>query len=96
VKIKTELFMVSKVERDSKMEGRRMTLVLQPDHKLPGAKMPGQAGTTPVAGKASTPFTAGSGLNIQRPPVAAAVPTTKPVATASAQPVAQVAPAGTR
>jgi translation initiation factor IF-3 len=32
-KIKEELFAVSKPERDSKMEGRRMTLVLQPDHK---------------------------------------------------------------
>ena len=48
VKIKTELFMVSKVERDSKMEGRRMTLVLQPDHKQPGAKQPGVAGTAPA------------------------------------------------
>ena len=68
-KIKSELFMVSKVERDSKMEGRRMTLVLQPDHKQPGAKQPGTAGTAPAAGKAPapTPFTAGSGLNIPRP-----------------------------
>src|SRR5207249_4512193 len=40
-KIKQELWAVSKVERDAKMEGRRMTLVLQPDHKLPGAKPPG-------------------------------------------------------
>src|SRR5262245_31544343 len=28
IKIKQELFLVSKVERDAKMEGRRMTLVL--------------------------------------------------------------------
>ena len=35
-KIKSELWPVSKIERDSKMEGRRMTLVLQPDHKQPG------------------------------------------------------------
>jgi hypothetical protein len=34
-KIKAELTLVSKVERDTKLEGRRMTLVLQPDHKLP-------------------------------------------------------------
>ena len=32
-KIKDELFLFSKIERDAKMEGRRMTLVLQPDHK---------------------------------------------------------------
>ena len=36
-KIKQELFLVSKVERDAKMEGKRMTLVLQPDHKNPAA-----------------------------------------------------------
>jgi translation initiation factor IF-3 len=32
-KVKSELVLVSKVERDTKLEGRRMTLVLQPDHK---------------------------------------------------------------
>jgi translation initiation factor IF-3 len=31
--IKEQLFTCSKVERDDKMKGRRMTLVLQPDHK---------------------------------------------------------------
>lgn len=66
-KIKTELWPVSKVERDAKMEGRRMSLVLQPDHKAPGAKPPGAAGSAP----AKAPMGAGSGLNIQRPPVAA-------------------------
>jgi hypothetical protein len=61
-KVKTQLWQVSKVERDAKMEGRRMTLVLQPDHKAPGAKMPQpQAGTTP-GGRPG--MTAGSGLNI--------------------------------
>jgi len=59
-KVKTELWSVSKVERDAKMEGRRMTLVLQPDHKAPGAKMPQpQAGSAPRGA-----MTAGSGLNI--------------------------------
>ncbi len=43
VKIKTELFLVSKVERDAKMEGKRMTLVLQPDHKDPSKIKPGEA-----------------------------------------------------
>ena len=61
-KVKTELWPVSKVERDAKMEGRRMTLVLQPDHKAPGAKMPQpQAGSAPGRQGA---MTAGSGLNI--------------------------------
>jgi translation initiation factor IF-3 len=32
-KIKAQLLEVSKVERDGKMEGRRMTMVLMPDHK---------------------------------------------------------------
>lgn len=49
-KIKEELYMVSKVERDVKMEGRRMTLVLQPDHKTAPAKPTQTAsGTTPLA-----------------------------------------------
>ena len=61
-KVKTELWPVSKVERDAKMEGRRMTLVLQPDHKAPGAKMPQpQAGSSPGR---QGPMTAGSGLNL--------------------------------
>src|SRR5205814_3631522 len=48
-KIKKELWPVSKVERDAKMEGRRMTLVLQPDHKPPGAKQPVPGGSAPRA-----------------------------------------------
>jgi translation initiation factor IF-3 len=76
-KIKTELWPVSKVERDSKMEGRRMTLVLQPDHKAPGAVMPtpGQKPPPPPRAPVGGPtrrgpdkFVAGEGLNIpQRP-----------------------------
>ena len=56
VKIKTELFLVSKVERDAKMEGKRMTLVLQPDHKDPSKLKEAQAPAAPPC--------AGSGLNI--------------------------------
>src|SRR5689334_22164473 len=78
-KVKQELWQVSKVERDAKMEGRRMTLVLQPDHKAAGAKMPVQGGTKPAAsgagmgvgvgaGRAPSGMTAGAGLNIPRPP----------------------------
>src|SRR6185295_17041968 len=39
-KIKTELWQVSKIERDNKMEGKRMILVLQPDHKSDKAPPP--------------------------------------------------------
>jgi translation initiation factor IF-3 len=84
-RIKSELFMNAKIERDSKMEGRRMTLVLQPDHKQAGAK-PGAAAMAPSAPAAKSPssFSAGTGLNIPpRPPVAA-----KP-AEAVAQPVSR-------
>src|SRR5437763_5939278 len=53
VKIKQELFLVSKVERDAKMEGKRMTMVLQPDHKNPAtANPPTQGGTAPRAASA--------------------------------------------
>jgi len=71
-KIKSELWAVSKIERDSKMEGRRMTLVLQPDRKQPGAKqpVPGQAPAKSVTG-----FSATAGLNIPVRPVAIKQPT---------------------
>jgi translation initiation factor IF-3 len=86
IKIKQELFLVSKVERDAKMEGKRMTLVLQPDHKNPAAIKPpgspgGSAGTAPSRSGAPTgnlrqsaPMTAGAGLNIPAPRPAAPVP----------------------
>jgi translation initiation factor IF-3 len=81
-KVKAALWPVSKVERDAKMEGRRMTLVLQPDHKQPGAKPPApQGGSAP--GTRPSPMTAGSGLNIPvRPAPAATAPA--PAATAPA------------
>ena len=72
-KIKADVWQVAKIERDTKMEGRRMTLVLQPDHKQPGAKPPTPAttGTSPRP----APLTAGSSLNIPAPrPVAAEAP----------------------
>src|SRR3954470_12638602 len=64
-KVKSLLWPVSKVERDAKMEGRRMTLVLQPDHKQPGAKPPVIGGTAP--GRTS-PMNAGQALNIPSRP----------------------------
>lgn len=71
-KVKKELWLVSKVERDAKMEGKRMTLVLQPDHKNPNAKPP-QPGVKPGAAGAppTGPMTAGAGLNIPQRPGAA-------------------------
>jgi translation initiation factor IF-3 len=73
-KIKESLFTVSKVERDAKMEGRRMTMVLQPDHKPAGSSSPAQAGGAGPAGtpggrpRPQAPAAAGSSLNIpQRP-----------------------------
>jgi translation initiation factor IF-3 len=82
-KIKQELFLVSKVERDAKMEGRRMTLVLQPDHKNPAtAKPPGKIPVPPsTAGlRPAAPMSAGANLNIPAPRPAAApapVPATR-------------------
>jgi len=68
-RVKTDLWQVSKVERDAKMEGRRMTLVLQPDHKPAGAKPPVPG--APAAAAQKGPMTAGSGLNLPKPPGAA-------------------------
>ncbi len=99
-KIKQELFLVSKVERDAKMEGRRMTLVLQPDHKNPATAKPPEA----------TPQRTGSSLNIPPRPSALArqslpprlrlrsqrSPPTAPPAPAAPRPVAAPSAAGTQ
>ena len=79
-KIKSELFLVSKVERDAKMEGKRMTLVLQPDHKDPSKLKPVEP--------AKPPMRAGRGLNIP-PGVARPAPVGAP---GSAPPAARPAP----
>jgi translation initiation factor IF-3 len=77
-KVKAELWPVSKVERDAKMEGRRMTLVLQPDHKPAGAKPPVIGGKAPAAqpgglrGGVNAP--AGSGMNNPQRPAGAPAP----------------------
>lgn len=65
IRIKKELADCSKVERDAKMEGRRMTLVLMPENK---SHKPA-AGAAPVATglRPAVPTPAGSSLNI--PPV---------------------------
>jgi translation initiation factor IF-3 len=73
-KVKAELFLVSKVERDAKMEGRRMTLVLQPDHKNPAAIAKAQAQQAAVNVRQGA-MTAGATLNIpQRPAGVSASP----------------------
>ncbi|MBC8108009.1 MAG: translation initiation factor IF-3 [Anaerolineae bacterium] len=86
-KIKEELWPVSKVERDAKMEGRRMTLVLQPEHKAPGAKppVPGKPAprvNAPVGRPGMNPaMNAGTNMNIPAPaprPVAAPAPQNQP------------------
>jgi translation initiation factor IF-3 len=98
-KVKTELFFVSKVERDAKMEGRRMTLVLQPDHKDPATKMPAVITAAKPAGAPRPPnssiasrapaMNAGAGLNLPpRPvrnmgPVGAKYPQAAPVTNAA-------------
>ncbi len=82
-KVKTELADVSKVERDAKMEGKRMTLVLQPDHKTGQ-----QAKKVAAAASGQT----GERLNIQPRPapapaaVAASAPAPVPAAAAPANP----------
>jgi translation initiation factor IF-3 len=90
-KIKEELWPVSKVERDAKMEGRRMTLVLQPDHKQPGAVRPNQGGTAP-ASRPGGPSGAGSSLNIPQR-TAAPAPVGAGAAPAAPRPAASPAPA---
>jgi translation initiation factor IF-3 len=69
-KIKTELVPVSKLERDTRLEGRRMVLVLQPDHK-----------SAKPAPKPGAPPAAAAGETAPRPP---APPAPAPVATAVA------------
>ena len=66
-KIKSELLPYSKVERDTKLEGRRMTLVLQPEHKSAAAA------AKPAAPKV-TPSIATAPAAVARPQPAAVAP----------------------
>jgi len=94
-KIKTELWPVSKIERDAKMEGKRMTLVLQPDHKPAGAQPPNMGGNAPRSGgpRPPAPQTAGSSMNIPQRPPAAPTPAPSPAPVTAGAGAA--APAGT-
>jgi len=97
VKIKQALWPVSKVERDAKMEGRRMTLVLQPEHKAPGAKPPPPPGTRPamavgVGARPGAPAPAGAGMNIAPRPAPVGVRPGGPVGPAAAPVAPRPAP----
>lgn len=84
-KIKEQLFLVSKVEQDAKMMGKRINMVLMPDHKDPSK--------LPPPPQPNTPPRAGASLGI--PPRPAAVTGARPVgATAPVAPrPASAAPA---
>jgi translation initiation factor IF-3 len=97
IKVKEALFLVSKIERDARMEGRRMTLVLQPDHKNPATAAKAAAAARPGAARAKTgttkvasPMTAGSSLNIptQKAAIGANAAAGDPSAIAVAAPTA--------
>jgi translation initiation factor IF-3 len=78
-KVKQELWPVSKIERDAKMEGKRMTLVLQPDHKAPGAQPPNQGGSAPRVIPAPRPqITQPAGASLNIPPRPAPVQPAQP------------------
>jgi translation initiation factor IF-3 len=91
-KIKMELWPVSKVERDTKLEGRRMTLVLQPEHKAPGAVPPKTVPTGPGGSRPPIGGPRPGGPAPIRPatsgPVAATAPAPAPVARPAPAPAA--------
>jgi translation initiation factor IF-3 len=73
-KVKTALWPVSKVERDGKMEGKRMTLVLQPEHKQPGAKPPTKSVNIPRPTATMGAGATGSPLGIPPRPAGVGAP----------------------
>lgn len=66
-KVREWLYAVSKVERPAKMEGKRMTMVLQPDHKPAGKDVPPPPQAKPAPGVFTRPAVSGQGLNINAP-----------------------------
>ncbi|HEX8324983.1 MAG TPA: translation initiation factor IF-3 [Tepidisphaeraceae bacterium] len=103
-KVREWLYAVSKVERPAKMEGKRMTMVLQPDHKPAGKDVPPPAPAKPAPGAFTRPATSGQGLNINPyAPVgtnhgtpAAPRPAPTPAAAPAAVPPAPATPAAPR
>ncbi len=85
IKIKQELAPLSKVERDSKMEGRRMTLVLQPETKIP---KPAGKGANPAGAAAPT----GQRLNIPQRPAGNSPAPSAPAAPAAPAPAPATPP----
>jgi translation initiation factor IF-3 len=77
-KIKEALFMVSKIEQDARLMGKRINMVLMPDHKDPTKVRPTDGKAAPAAKAAGPmrPATSGSTLNIP-------VPAPKPATTGS-------------
>jgi len=69
-RIRTELAGVSKVERDMKLEGRRMTMVLQPDHKTAAKAAAGRA--APAAAAGAGPVSVPAPVPVPAPQVAEA------------------------
>jgi translation initiation factor IF-3 len=74
IKVKQALTPVSKVERDAKMEGRRMILILQPDHKSAAPPAKG----APAGERRPPTMNAGSGLGIPVPQPAPSAPVPEP------------------
>jgi translation initiation factor IF-3 len=71
-KIHEQLVSVSKVERPARMEGRRMTMVLQPE--MESASKAAGAGKSASAGSKPQSAPAGSSMNIPAPPAPSAPP----------------------
>ncbi|MDB5326224.1 MAG: Translation initiation factor [Phycisphaerales bacterium] len=73
-KVREWLYAVSKVERPAKMEGKRMTMVLQPDHKPAGKDTPPPPQAKPIGGTGNgtgggnfaRPAVSGQGLNLNQ------------------------------
>jgi len=73
-KVRDQLIGVSKIERPAKMEGKRMTMVLQPDNKGGKKDEPAKPNTSSGAGGFSRPASSGQGLNLPPRPAPAAAP----------------------
>lgn len=78
-RVKEELQLFSKVERDTKLEGRRMTLVLQPDHKAGSAKSASSTSSTAI-GQTPRPATVAKPVDVATTGPAAATSAAAPSA----------------
>ena len=90
-RVKRELFMVSKVEMDFKMQGRRGSMVLAPDRKDPNKVKPPAAGERITVGTKGVRLdapdeNAGEGKGTDRPEAATPAPADAPTAPRVAEP----------